>query len=388
MWPCQTKSDSESMRVSIIGAGPAGLYAAILIRQARSDIDLHIVEQNPQDATFGFGVVFSDQALGFLRDDDPQTAALIEPFMQRWSDIAIVHKGERIAIDGVGFAAIGRLELLRLLRQRASELGVVVTYGTRLDALPLADLVIGADGLNSIVRTSAPELFGARMDTLSNRFIWFGADCEFDALTQTFIETPMGRFNAHHYRYQPGRSTFIIETTDEVWRASGFADMDAERTRITCEGLFAGVLKGARLIDNNSNWRQFPNLMCDHFFAGNQVLVGDALHTAHFSIGSGTRLALEDVIALVQALKQHDWQIGEALPAYQTARQAALEKIVSAATRSALWYKEFDKHMDMEPWPFALSYIRRAGRLDAEKLHKFAPGFAAMLEERGISLST
>ncbi|MEM7636085.1 MAG: FAD-dependent monooxygenase [Pseudomonadota bacterium] len=378
------------MRVSIAGAGPAGLYAAILIRRARPDVDISVHEQNPKDATFGFGVVFSDQALGFLRDDDPETAALIEPHMQRWSDIAVVHKNERIPIDGVGFSAIGRLDLLRLLQQRAAQLGINPVFGSRIEtaeALDPADLIIGADGLNSVIRTSAPEEFGERVEHLSNRFIWYGATREFDALTQSFVDTRLGKFNAHHYRYQAGRSTFIIETTDAIWHEAGFAELDAETTRSICEDLFADVLDGARLVDNNSAWRQFPNLTCDRYYSGNRVLVGDALHTAHFSIGSGTRLALEDVMALVDALKSNDWDVPEALADFQDTRHPHLHKIVSAATRSATWYETFDRHMALEPWPFALSYIRRAGRLDADKLRRFAPEFTAQLEARGVSLS-
>jgi len=378
------------MRVNIAGAGSAGLYAAILIRRARPDIEISIFEQNTSDATFGFGVVFSDQALGFLREDDPETVALIEPHMQRWPDMEVVHKGERISIDGVGFAAIGRLDLLQLLQQRAAQLGINPVYECRLetmDALGEADLIIGADGLNSIVRASSPEEFGERIETLSNRFIWYGAMREFDALTQSFVETRLGKFNAHHYRYQPGRSTFIIETTDAIWRKAGFAELDAETTRTVCEELFDDVLGGSRLVDNNSNWRQFPNLICERYFAGNKVLVGDALHTAHFSIGSGTRLALEDVASLVSALKSTGWDVPAGLAMFQDVRKPALQKIIKAATRSAFWYEAFDQHMALEPLQFALGYIQRAGRLDADKLRRFAPGFAAELEASGISLS-
>lgn len=379
-----------TFKVSIAGAGPAGLLAAILIKRLRADAIVSVIEQNPPDATFGFGVVFSDQALGFLREDDPETVALIEPHMQRWPDIAIVHRGQRIAIDGVGFAAIGRLHLLQLLQQRARELGVAPCYNTRLDdpgTLAGDDLVIGADGLNSAVRLAEPDAFGARMDTLSNRFIWFGANCEFDALTQTFISSDLGAFNAHHYRYAPGLSTFIIETTDEIWQRAGFAAMGPDETRALLETLFAGALDGARLISNNSHWRQFPDLHCERFYWGNRVLAGDALHTAHFSIGSGTRLALEDVIALVKALELHDWDVAAALPAYQAERQLVIGKIAGAALKSARWYEHFDHHMALEPWAFALSYIRRAGRLDADRLRKIAPGFTGELEARGISLS-
>ena len=379
------------MRVAIVGAGPAGLYAAILIKRLRPDAEIRVMEQNPADATFGFGVVFSDQALAFLRDDDPETADLIEGEMVRWSDIAVVHRGERITIDGIGFAGIGRLELLRLLQDRARALGVEPDYECRLEspeALGDADLVIGADGLNSILRRSAPEAFGAEIVELDNRFIWYGAERAFDALTQTFIETAHGAMNAHHYAYAPGRATFIIEMTAETFARSGFAEMAEPDCRAACEALFAETLEGARLIPNNSVWRRFPKLTCRTWHHGRQVLVGDALHTAHFSIGSGTRLAMEDVIALVKALDAEGWEVGRALPAYQAARQPVLEKIVRAAERSAAWYERFEAQMALEPWPFALSYIRRAGRLDAERLRGLAPRFAAALEERGIPLET
>ncbi|MEM9010924.1 MAG: FAD-dependent monooxygenase [Pseudomonadota bacterium] len=374
------------MRIAVIGAGPAGLYAAILLKRLRPDLEIEIFEQNPPDATFGFGVVFSDQALDFLRADDAETADLIEPHMQRWSDIVLNHRGARIAIDGVGFAGIGRLELLQLLQARAADLGIVPRYETLVEALPAADLVIGADGLNSRVRGGAPEAFGERITHLDNHFVWYGADREFDALTQTFIDTPHGPMNAHHYSYAPGRATFIIEMGPETFARSRFAEMEEPDYRAACEVLFAEQLQGAQLIPNNSVWRRFPNLDCTTWHHGNQVLVGDALHTAHFSIGSGTRLALEDVIALAKALEAAEWDVATALPAYQATRQPVLEKIVGAARRSADWYEEFGAHMALEPWPFALSYIRRAGRLDAARLRRLAPAFSAALEARGIDL--
>lgn len=377
------------MRIAIVGAGPAGLYASILIKRLRPQAEVRVLEQNPADATFGFGVVFSDQALAFLRDDDPETADLIEARMTHWSDIAVVHRGERIAIDGIGFSGIGRLELLMLLQERARALGVEPDYELRLESpteLADADLIIGADGLNSVLRGAAPEAFGEEITYLENRFIWYGAERAFEALTQTFIETPLGPMNAHHYAYAPGRATFIIEMTAETFGRSGFAEMAEPDYRAACEALFAESLQGARLIPNNSVWRRFPELTCRNWHHGRQVLVGDALHTAHFSIGSGTRLALEDVIALVKALQAEDWEVERALPAYQAARQPVLEKILQAAARSAAWYEDFDRHMALEPWPFALSYIRRAGRLDAERLRSLAPRFAAALEEKGISL--
>jgi 2-polyprenyl-6-methoxyphenol hydroxylase-like FAD-dependent oxidoreductase len=192
--------------------------------------------------------------------------------------------------------------------------------------------------------------------------------------------------NAHHYRYAPGRSTFIVEMTPATFEATGFEVMDEPVYRAVCTECFAEQLDGARLIANQSVWRRFPVLRCGRWHHGKRVLVGDALHTAHFSIGSGTRLAMEDVVALVRALEAHDWDTEAALPAYQAARQPVLEKIAAAARRSADWYERFDEHMALPPWEFALSYIRRAGRVDAGRLRSLAPRFSAALEQRGISL--
>ena len=379
------------MRVIIVGAGPAGLYAAIALKRARSDLEIRVVEQNPADVTFGFGVVFSRQALTFLRKDDPQTADLIEPHMKHWSDIAVIQAGQRITIDGIGFSGIGRLELLELLQYRAHALRIEPEYETLIDAssdLSGFDLVIGADGFNSAVRRSALQNFGEEISLLQNRFAWFGAEREFENLTQAFIGTPYGPMNTHHYAYAPGRATFIIEMGSDTFEASGFGQMREEQYRAECEMLFASTLDGTRLIANNSIWRQFPTLSCRHWFSGRRVLVGDALHTVHFSIGSGTRLALEDVIALVAALREHDWSLATALPAYQAVRQPIHEKIARAGDRSALWYESFGEHMRLEPWQFALSYIRRAGRIDAQRLRKIAPGFAADLEAQNIGFDS
>lgn len=377
------------MKVNIIGAGPAGLYAGILIKRARPDAEVRIFEQNKANATFGFGVVFSDQALAFLQDDDPDTAALIEPHMKRWSDISVVHRNQRVLVDGIGFAGIKRLDLLRLLQRRAAAMGVKLSFESRIDSLDQlsgANLVVAADGLNSIVRSSMPSVFGECIQHLSNRFAWFGVKREYDTLTQTFINSPAGPMNAHHYTYQEGRSTFIIEMTPDTFNNTNFAHMTEPEYLERCGHYFAKQLGTMNLISNHSVWRRFPVLSCQTWHHDNMVLVGDALHTAHFSIGSGTRLALEDVIALVKSLQLTDWDISDALPAYQAIRQPILEKIITAAKHSANWYEHFDQHMELEPWQFALSYIRRAGRIDSERLQRLAPLFTQQLIAHGIDL--
>lgn len=370
------------MRITILGAGPAGLYLAYLIKRRRPDTTVTVIEQNPADATFGFGVVFSDRALEFLREDDEATYSAITPHMESWNDITVAHRGERVTIDGVGFSAIGRLKLLQLLQARARSVGVEPVYRRTvksLDELGDADLVVGTDGVNSLVRRGNEERFGASVRFLSNRFAWFGTGRRFETLTQTFVETDAGSFNAHHYRYAPNLSTFIVEVDGATFARAGFGQMDEEQTRSFCERVFAQALDGNQLISNKSTWRQFPIVHNEHWSVGNCVLVGDALHTAHFSIGSGTRLAMEDAIALDKALTHSD-DIGAALAAYETARRPILEKLVSGANGSATWYEHFAEHMRLAPIDLAMSYITRSGRIDIDRLRRLSPRFVDQFE--------
>ena len=374
------------MRIAILGAGPAGLYLGTLIKRRDPRAEVAVIEQNAPDATFGFGVVFSDRALDFLREDDEETYAAIMPHMETWQDITLDIRGERVVIDGVGFAAVGRLKLLQLLQARARAAGIEPVYRRvvqSLDELAGYDLVVGADGVNSLMRRTHADAFGATARLLTNRFAWFGTSKPLETLTQTFVDSAFGPFNAHHYRYAPDLSTFIVEVGAETFARAGFAAMSEAETRATCERVFAAALGGHPLVSNNSIWRQFPVVHNARWSHGNMVLLGDALHTAHFSIGSGTRLALEDAIALDKALAAHG-DVPGALAAYEAARRPILEKLVAGANGSADWYEHFGEHMRLAPLDFAMSYITRSGRVDIERLRKASPRVVARYErERG-----
>jgi 2-polyprenyl-6-methoxyphenol hydroxylase-like FAD-dependent oxidoreductase len=328
---------------------------------------LRVVEQNRADSTFGFGVVFSDRALEFLREDDPATYELITPQMEAWTDLKVVHRGTPVVIDGIGFAAIGRLKLLQLLQRQAASVGVVPEYEKPVSREQDYDLVVAADGVNSTVRSWHD--FGTTTSHLSNKFAWYGTTSVFDTLTQTFVANEHGTFNAHHYRHAPRMSTFVVECDAATGQRAGFASMDEAATQAYLEKLF-----GHPLVSNKSVWRNFPNLRNRRWFVGNTVLIGDALRTAHFSIGSGTRLAMEDAIALVNALEAEP-EVHNALRNFEAARRPVVEKLVAAADASGAWYERFPEHMKLAPREFAWSYIQRSGRIDPARLRKISPKF-------------
>jgi 2-polyprenyl-6-methoxyphenol hydroxylase-like FAD-dependent oxidoreductase len=345
---------------------------------------VRVFEQNPASATFGFGVVFSDRALEFLREDDPETHAAVAPATASWSDITLDLEGHIVRIDGVGFSAIGRLQLLQLLQERVRAAGVAVEFQRPIGALGEvedADLVVGADGVNSIVRRTHEREFGTSVNFLTNRFVWYGTTKGFETLTQTFRRNADGVFNAHHYRYSPHMSTFIVETDATTWRRAGFAAMDEAATKAYLERVFADVLGGHGLVSNKSIWRHFPKVANARWSTGRTVLIGDALHTAHFSIGSGTRLAMEDAIALARAIEAHPGDLVEAIRAYEAARRPILDKLTAAANASAEWYEHFAEHMALPPLEFAMSYVTRSGRVDLNRLRAVSPRFVTAYQQ-------
>jgi len=370
------------VRIAVIGGGPGGLYFSYLWKRRHPDAEIDLFEQNPAGATWGFGVVFSEQALEFLRADDPDTVDAIAPRMESWKNITLHLRGESVAIDGVGFSSIGRLELLRILQARVHAVGVTPRYDTlipSLDALSGYDLIVAADGLNSLVRRSFEGDFGTSVSYSPNKFAWYGTTKRFETLSQTFVATERGAFNAHHYRYAPDMSTFLVECDSATWQHYGFADMSVEQSQATCEEVFSSTLDGHPLVSNKSVWRNFPWIWNERWSFRNMVLIGDALHSAHFSIGSGTRLAIEDAIALTKALEAES-ELAAGLRRYQSVRQPIVKKLVTAARTSADWYEKFPEHMKLDLMDFAYSYVTRSGRIDDARLRAMSPAFMARYE--------
>lgn len=398
------------MKIRILGAGPAGLCFAALMKRQDPPHDVTVIERGPRDATWGFGVVFSDRALEFLRADDEALYQLITPHMQTWEHLSIVHNDTRIPITGNGFSAIGRLELLQLMVAHAEALGVTIRFEAEATSLAEidpdagtereADLIVAANGAFSWVRGEHEERFGTSIDWRPNRFIWYGTSQVFDSLTLTFRETEWGVFCAHHYRYAPDMSTFLVEVTDATWRRAGFESLSPADTIARCEQAFAPDLGGHPILSNNSHWRQFPAVWNERWSFDNVVLLGDALRTAHFSIGSGTRLAMEDAIALAKACREADdgrglglqpsrEQVRGALEAFQALREPPMRKIWNAANVSLRWYERMDELVPgLSPVEFAYSYMTRTGRVSHAEMRRRDPGLAQAYERLHPEVAT
>lgn len=370
------------MRVQVLGGGPAGLTLSILLKQHDPSHQVRVVERGPRGATWGFGVVFSDRALDFLRADAPRLHDLLIPRMQAWRDLTIVHGEARIPIGGNGFASIGRLELLELLQRQARDAGVVLEFDRAvadIGELGDADLLVAADGAFSATRDARAAAFGTAIDWRSNRFVWYGTTRPFETLTLTFRKHPFGVFCAHHYRYAPDRSTFLVEVDEATFRRAGLDAMGEADSLRLCEQVFAADLQGHALLSNRSTWRRFPVVWNTRWFDGHSVLLGDALRTVHFSIGSGTRLAMEDAIALARALRASA-RIGDALERFQSERLPPMKKIWDAAQMSLRWYERMGAMMDLDPDEFAYGYMTRSGRVDHAEMRRRDPRLAAAYE--------
>ena len=369
------------MKIVILGGGPAGLYAGLLIKKADPRHDITLIERNPADVTYGWGVVFSDRTLASFQRADAKTYEQITERFVIWDAIDVRYRGETIRCGGHIIASISRRHLLSILQRRCAELGVDLHFGreiTSLADLPACDLLIAADGVNSLIRREHEAAFEPQIKLGKARYIWLGAEKVLDAFTFIFHETPAGLFQVHAYPFSGTTSTFIIECAEEVWHRAGLAEAGEATNLAFCQQLLADDLGGVPLLSNNSKWISFPTLKTKHWHATLEipkskietpvVLLGDAVHTAHFSIGSGTKLAMEDAIALAAALEQHA-DVGAALTAYELERKPVVEIFQNAGRESQTYFETLARYLALPPVPFAFQLLTRSGRISYDDLH-------------------
>src|SRR5579871_493361 len=375
------------MRIAVVGGGPAGLYFAILIRKIRPDWSVTVFERNAPTDAFGFGVVFSDETLTVFEHADPASYEDIVSRFVRWTDIDIHHRGEMTRSGGHGFSALGRRELLGLLQARATSLGAELRFHDEvpgLSELDWADLVVAADGANSVIRRELASDFEPSLDARDCRYMWLGTDLVFDAFKFFIAETEHGVVQAHAYPYSREMSTFIVEMPERVWRAH---DLDRagplppgvsdEAGVAWCEELFGEALQGHRLVANNSKWINFVTVRNERWASGNVVLLGDAAHTAHFSIGSGTKLAMEDATALAWAMRSTDGDLQAALADYEAERRPVVLSTQRAAQASLEWFESVERWVEQPRLQFAFNLLTRSRRVTYDNLRLRDPGFVA-----------
>jgi anthraniloyl-CoA monooxygenase len=371
------------MRIGVLGGGPAGLYFALLAKRADPGHEVTVVERNAPDATFGWGVVFSEETLGALRDADYPSYVEISDTFARWSAIDVVYGGRTVRSRGHVFSAIARRRLLEILQRRCREVGVELAFHRELpdlDAFADRDLVVAADGVNSTARRLLAPHLRPSLDVHRSKFVWFGSDLHLDAFTFIFRTTEHGMFQVHAYPFDAETSTFIVECTEDTWRAAGLDQAGEEESIAFCQDLFAPELDGHKLLSNRSLWISFVTVRCQSWHHGNVVLLGDAAHTAHFTIGSGTKLAMEDAVALSQALQRHPAALEAAATDYELERQPVVERFQEAARDSASWFENVRRYDGFDPVQFACNLLTRSGRIGHLELTRRDPAFAATVD--------
>jgi len=371
-------SAGDFVKIACIGAGPAGLYFAISMKLRDPSHEIEIFERNAPGVTFGWGVVFSDLTVENITANDPVSASIITREFAHWDDIDVHFRGQTITSGGHGFIGIGRKRMLEILQDRARELGVALHFNAECDPADPKwrdfDLVIASDGSNSRFRDATPEAFGVDVDVRANKFVWLGTSKVFDAFTFAFEETEHGWIWAHAYRFAPDCSTFIVECSEDTWRSFGFDRMSQDESIAACEALFGKYLDGHELQSNASHlvgsaaWLNFRRIKCERWTSGNVILLGDAAHTAHFSIGSGTKLALEDAIKLAEVLNRPGLSLEAALDEYQAERNLEVLKLQNSARNSTEWFETLERYTHFEPLQFAYSLLTRSQRISHENL--------------------
>ncbi len=366
------------MKINLIGGGPAGMYFAILMKKAHAAHEITIYERNGPDDTFGWGVVFSGKTLSNLSAADAASHAEITRNFEAWDNVDVVHRGEKISIHGNSFSGIARLRLLKILQRRCEELGVEIRFRTEVanfNALRAdCDLLVAADGVNSLVRQAFKDKFRTDLSVRPNKYIWYGTRQLFHGLTLTFRETPAGVFAAHSYKFDQTTSTFIVECDPQTWDRAGLAQMSDEETSAYLAEVFAADLNGQPLLSNNSKWINFLLVKNVRWSFDHVVLLGDALHTAHFSIGSGTKLAMEDAIALKKCFDENP-DVISALENFAEVRKPVIEEYQAAAYESMVWFEQAKDYMHLSPIELAYVLMTRSGRVDEEKLRARDPHF-------------
>ena len=371
------------MKIAIIGGGPAGLYAAILLKKQRPQAEITVYERNRADDTFGFGVVFSDATLDNFEKYDPPSYRRITQEFAYWDDIAVHFRGTVHRVGGNGFCGCSRRTLLLILQERARELGVTLLFETDIDdeaRFADADLIVLADGINSRFRDKHIDHFQPQIDLRSNKFTWMGSTKPLDAFTFIFQETEWGPFIAHAYQYETGRSTWIFETDAETFQRAGLEGLSEQQSADRMAEIFGWFLDGHPLLINRSMWRNFPMIRSQRWVKGNMVLLGDAKATAHFSIGSGTKLAMEDAIALADAMAQSP-TVDAALQTYEHGRREEVEKTQHAADVSLVWFEHVDRFWDFDPVQFAFGVMTRAKAITYDNLTLRAPEFVREVDK-------
>jgi len=373
------------MRISIVGGGPAGLYASILMKKAFPDASIGVWERNKPDDTFGWGVVFSDETLGHFETADPETYAQIRQAFAYWTDIETWVGGTRTRSTGHGFCGMSRQRLLEIFQDRARGLGVEMRFQQEVpdeSALPPSDLIVAADGIQSAIRARHADWFRPSIANGKCRFTWLGTTKPLKAFTFVFLETEWGVFQVHAYPFQPDLSTWIVECHEDTWRKAGLEHAAESDTVAFCERIFAPFLDGHRLLTNRSIWRTFPTVRCERWSHGNVVLLGDSAHTAHFSIGSGTKLAMEDAIALVDALRARGTEdVPGVLAEYESSRRLDVLKIQRAAQTSLEWFENSARYVRQTPLEFTFNLMTRSKRITYENLRRRDPELVRRVTE-------